>query len=217
MSDDDALFGGQLEQYEADRSRRIALERELQELEDESERGRQVLDSLDEKIRTLREEAGVRRRRLRRRRRRPRRRSGGTADVEQQRLLKPERGCSACRAVTLQVDAAAQSLLGSAGHVARTLLRDPDADRAELLDTVLRYLEPVKHLDPDLEELYGRAQARLACLSLPPDSADGSDLVWDGATWIAVVGDELITGREVHRDPVVRDGDLQGRSSCRIA
>ena len=28
---------------------------------------------------------------------------------------------------TLEVDAAAQSLLGAAGHVARTLLRDPSA------------------------------------------------------------------------------------------
>lgn len=135
MSDDELRSGSR--QYEADRSRRIALERELQELQEESERGQQVLDSLDEKIHSLRQE------------------------VEQQRRLKPERGCSACRAVTLQVDAAAQSLLGSAGHVARTLLRDPGADRTELLDTVLRYLEPVKHLDPDLEELYERAQASL--------------------------------------------------------
>lgn len=136
MSDRDMLLDSD-QQYETDRARRAALERELQELNDESERGRQVLDSLDEKIRSLRSE------------------------VERQRRLKPERGCSACRAVTLQVDAAAQSLLGSAGHVARTLLRDPEADRAELLDTVLRYLEPVKHLDPDLEDMYDRAQASL--------------------------------------------------------
>merc|ERR1712232_342714 len=69
--------------------------------------------------------------------------------------------CASCRAVTLQVDAAAQSLLGSAGHVARTLLRDSNADRRELLETVLSYMEPVKHLDPDLENLYDRAQASL--------------------------------------------------------
>merc|ERR1719229_1878508 len=104
----------------------------------ERERGKQVLDGLAEKIQALR------------------------GEVERQRRTKPERGCASCHAVTLQVDAAAQSLLGSAGHVARALLRDMGADRAELLETVLRYLEPVKHLDPDLEDLYDRAQASLA-------------------------------------------------------
>lgn len=123
-------------QYEADRAKRLALERELAELRAESERGKQVLDSLDEKISSLR------------------------AEVERQRRLKPAH-CGSCRTVALQVDAAAQSLLGSAGHVARTLLRDANADRAELLETVLRYVEPVKHLDPDLESLYARASASL--------------------------------------------------------
>lgn len=123
-------------QYEADRSKRIALENELEELQAESERSKQVLDELSEKIRSLR------------------------AEVERQRRRKPTQ-CGACRAVNLQVDAAAQSLIGSAGHVARTLLRDAGADRVELLDTVLRYLDPVKHLDPDLQALYARAQADL--------------------------------------------------------
>jgi len=124
------------QQYELNRARRMALERELEELKAESSRGKQVLDSLDDKIRSLREQ------------------------VERQRMLKP-RHCSSCQTVSLQVDAAAQSLLGSAGHVARTLLRDPNANRMELLATVLRYVEPVKHLDPDLEELYAQATARL--------------------------------------------------------
>lgn len=115
---------------------RRELERELEALHAESERGKQVLESLDEKIHALR------------------------AEVERQRRLKPAQ-CSSCRTVTLQVDAAAQSLLGSAGHVARTLLRDPTADRYELLDTVLRYVSPVKHLDPELEELYARASRSL--------------------------------------------------------
>mmetsp|Transcript_45475 Transcript_45475/g.106291 ORF Transcript_45475/g.106291 Transcript_45475/m.106291 type:complete len:161 (+) Transcript_45475:48-530(+) len=123
--------------FEADRARRLALQKELEELQRESEHGKQVLDNLAVKIQSLR------------------------AEVERQRKLKPERGCSSCQAVTLQVDAAAQSLLGSAGHVARTLLRDPSADRSELLSTVLQYVEPVKHLDPDLDDLYNRAQASL--------------------------------------------------------
>merc|ERR1719221_2492639 len=134
--DDDALLGKATSQYEADRARRMALERELEDLRTESERGQEVLDNLDEKIKSLR------------------------AEVERQRRNKPA-SCASCRTVTLQVDAAAQSLLGSAGHVARTLLRDPNADRTELLETVLRYVEPVKHLDPDLEELYSRATASL--------------------------------------------------------
>lgn len=120
-------------EYEADRARRMALERELEDLQSESERGKQALDGLGEKIRGLR------------------------AEVEEQRRQKPAQ-CSSCRTVTLQVDAAAQSLLGAAGHVVRTLLRDANADRGELLDTVLRYVEPVKHLDPDLESLYARAR-----------------------------------------------------------
>eukprot|EP00933_Yihiella_yeosuensis_P063735 TRINITY_DN66973_c0_g1_i1.p1 TRINITY_DN66973_c0_g1~~TRINITY_DN66973_c0_g1_i1.p1 ORF type:complete len:182 (-),score=47.40 TRINITY_DN66973_c0_g1_i1:357-902(-) len=128
---------GAKQQYEADRSRRQALEQELQELQSESEKGKEVLDGLATQIHGLRSE------------------------VERQRQLKPERGCASCHAVTLQVDAAAQSLLGAAGHVARTLLRDPNANRAELLDTVLQYVEPVKHLDPDLEELFVKAQASL--------------------------------------------------------
>merc|ERR1719468_598796 len=82
------------QQYETNRARRMALERELEELTAESVRGKQVLDNLDEKIRSLREQ------------------------VERQRMLKP-RHCSSCQTVSLQVDAAAQSLLGSAGHVAR--------------------------------------------------------------------------------------------------
>eukprot|EP00913_Durusdinium_trenchii_P030873 g28915.t1 len=102
-----------------------------------SEHGKQVLDNLAVKIQNLR------------------------AEVERQRKLKPERGCSSCHAVTLQVDAAAQSLLGAAGHVARTFLRDPSASRSDLLSTVLQYVEPVKHLDPDLEQLYNRAQGNL--------------------------------------------------------
>mmetsp|Transcript_66603 Transcript_66603/g.179332 ORF Transcript_66603/g.179332 Transcript_66603/m.179332 type:complete len:176 (-) Transcript_66603:59-586(-) len=125
-----------MDQYE-DCGRRLALERELEELQSESAQGKQVLDSLAEKVQALR------------------------AEVERQRRTKPERGCASCHAVTLQVDAAAQSLLGSAGHVARSLLRDVGADRAELLETVLRYLEPVKHLDPDLEDLYASATASI--------------------------------------------------------
>jgi len=130
----DGLYVSQ--QYEHNRNRRMALERELEELTAESARGKQVLDSLDDKIRSLREQ------------------------VERQRMLKPSH-CSSCQTVSLQVDAAAQSLLGSAGHVARTLLRDPNADRLELLRTVLRYVEPVKHLDPELDELYAQATGRL--------------------------------------------------------
>lgn len=136
MGDEDFMSPSAVRQYEADRSKRMALETELEELQAESERSKRVLDELSEKIRTLRSE------------------------VERQRRRKPT-SCSACRAVNLQVDAAAQSLIGSAGHVARTLLRDAGADRVELLDTVLRYLDPVKHLDPDLQALYTRAQADL--------------------------------------------------------
>ncbi|CAE7816703.1 unnamed protein product [Symbiodinium sp. CCMP2592] len=130
-------YDAQSHSFEADRARRLALQKELEELQRESEHGKQVLDNLAVKIQSLR------------------------AEVERQRKLKPERGCSSCHAVTLQVDAAAQSLLGAAGHVARTLLRDPSADRSELLGTVLQYVEPVKHLDPDLDDLYNRAQASL--------------------------------------------------------
>eukprot|EP00929_Paragymnodinium_shiwhaense_P014850 TRINITY_DN122816_c0_g1_i1.p1 TRINITY_DN122816_c0_g1~~TRINITY_DN122816_c0_g1_i1.p1 ORF type:complete len:218 (+),score=50.01 TRINITY_DN122816_c0_g1_i1:161-814(+) len=130
---------------------REALEREYAELQAEKERGQEALDGLAERIKQLRQE------------------------VEVQRRRKPA-SCASCRAVTLQVDAAAQSLLGSAGHVARTLLRDADADRKELLSTVLRYMEPVKHLDPDLEDLYERAQASLALGSdtRPPPGAGAS-------------------------------------------
>mmetsp|Transcript_27075 Transcript_27075/g.76475 ORF Transcript_27075/g.76475 Transcript_27075/m.76475 type:complete len:201 (-) Transcript_27075:40-642(-) len=120
---------------EADHDQRIELERELEELQAESAHHQQVLGNLGEKIRSLQ------------------------AQVERQRQRKPQRSCASCRAVTLQVDAAAQSLLGAAGHVARALLRDRDADRVELLDTVLQYVEPVKHLDPELEDLYSRAEA----------------------------------------------------------
>lgn len=115
---------------------RDAMEREYSDLQAERERGAQSLDELGQRIHSLRQE------------------------VEDQRRRKPS-SCSSCRAVTLQVDAAAQSLLGSAGHVARTLLRDSNADRRELLETVLSYMEPVKHLDPDLEDLYHRARASL--------------------------------------------------------
>jgi len=139
------------QQYELNRDRRMALERELEELKAESARGKQVLDNLDDKIRSLREQ------------------------VERQRMLKP-RHCNSCETVSLQVDAAAQSLLGSAGHVARTLLRDPNANRLELLATVLRYVEPVKHLDPDLEELYAQATARL-------QGGTGSPALDDGMRW----------------------------------
>eukprot|EP00434_Breviolum_minutum_P040415 symbB.v1.2.035913.t1/scaffold4947.1/size32529/4 len=145
-----AQYEAQSYNFEADRARRLALQKELEEmssflrlidanseLQRESEHGKQVLDNLAVKIQSLR------------------------AEVERQRKLKPERGCSSCHAVTLQVDAAAQSLLGAAGHVARTLLRDPSANRSELLSTVLQYVEPVKHLDPDLDNLYNRAQATL--------------------------------------------------------
>eukprot|EP00435_Cladocopium_sp_Y103_P049357 s95_g14.t2 len=132
-----AQYEAQSYNFEADRARRLALQKELEELQRESEHGKQVLDNLAVKIQSLR------------------------AEVERQRKLKPERGCSSCHAVTLQVDAAAQSLLGAAGHVARTLLRDPSANRSELLSTVLQYVEPVKHLDPDLDNLYSRAQASL--------------------------------------------------------
>mmetsp|Transcript_41337 Transcript_41337/g.74770 ORF Transcript_41337/g.74770 Transcript_41337/m.74770 type:complete len:243 (+) Transcript_41337:44-772(+) len=123
--------------------RHEALERELQELQAESDRNQRMLETLNDKARNLR------------------------AEVDRQRRMKPAQ-CSACRAVTLQVDAAAQSLIGAAGHVARTLLRDADADRGELLGVVLRYLEPVKHLDPDLEELYVRAEASRPKLQVPP-------------------------------------------------
>lgn len=120
------------DEYE-DEGARADLERELQDLQEQSRHEKKVLDSLADQITTLK------------------------AEVEEQRRRKPAY-CNSCSAVTLQVDAAAQSLLGAAGHVARTLLRDVNADRAELLDTVMRYLEPVKHLDPELEELYARAQ-----------------------------------------------------------
>merc|ERR1712204_10903 len=84
------------------------------------------------------------------------------AEVDRQRKAKVERGCASCRPVSLQVDAATQSLLGSAGLVAGTLLREPNADRGDLLQAVLQYVEPVKHLDPELESLYQRATVALA-------------------------------------------------------
>merc|ERR1712232_545736 len=80
--------------------------------------------------------------------------------VEVQRRKKPA-SCASCPAVRLQVDAASQSLLGSAGHVAKALLRNENADRRDLLETVLQYLEPVKHLDPDVQLLYDQAEASL--------------------------------------------------------
>eukprot|EP00929_Paragymnodinium_shiwhaense_P062807 TRINITY_DN31371_c0_g1_i1.p1 TRINITY_DN31371_c0_g1~~TRINITY_DN31371_c0_g1_i1.p1 ORF type:complete len:249 (-),score=74.79 TRINITY_DN31371_c0_g1_i1:31-777(-) len=119
-------------EYEWMKMRRLALERELVQLRRETAKGKQVLTDLDERIAELRSEADEIRRR------------------------KPAK-CGSCRAATLQVEAAAQSLIGAAGQVARTLLKDSAADRTELLATVLRYVEPVKHLDGDLEELYERA------------------------------------------------------------
>eukprot|EP00401_Gymnodinium_catenatum_P052780 CAMPEP_0117497328 /NCGR_PEP_ID=MMETSP0784-20121206/21126_1 /TAXON_ID=39447 /ORGANISM="" /LENGTH=385 /DNA_ID=CAMNT_0005292347 /DNA_START=15 /DNA_END=1169 /DNA_ORIENTATION=- len=112
------------------------IDQEYSELLAEKERSQAALESLSSRIQSLRQE------------------------VDAQRRNKPT-SCASCRAVTMQVDAAAQSLLGSAGYVARALLRDPNADRRELLDIVLRYMEPVKHLDPDLEDLYSRAQANV--------------------------------------------------------
>eukprot|EP00928_Gymnodinium_smaydae_P080357 TRINITY_DN64070_c0_g1_i1.p1 TRINITY_DN64070_c0_g1~~TRINITY_DN64070_c0_g1_i1.p1 ORF type:complete len:211 (+),score=46.01 TRINITY_DN64070_c0_g1_i1:58-633(+) len=120
-----------------------AVEREYRELLRERQRGEEALHGLERRVEMLR------------------------AEVEEQRRRKPTR-CNSCKAVTLQTDAAAQSLLGAAGHVARTLLRDAASDRAALLDTVLRYIEPVKHLDPELEELYDRADAGLRGIPASP-------------------------------------------------
>eukprot|EP00927_Polykrikos_kofoidii_P068332 TRINITY_DN63701_c0_g1_i1.p1 TRINITY_DN63701_c0_g1~~TRINITY_DN63701_c0_g1_i1.p1 ORF type:complete len:197 (-),score=27.86 TRINITY_DN63701_c0_g1_i1:319-909(-) len=123
-------------QFSAAPKSRAAMEREYTKLQIAKEQGQETLSSLDARIQTLRQQ------------------------VDAQRQQKPSH-CASCRAVTMQVDAAAQSLLGSAGHVARTLLRNPLADRQELLRTVLRYVEPVKHLDPELDDLYERAHAAL--------------------------------------------------------
>mmetsp|Transcript_63383 Transcript_63383/g.151273 ORF Transcript_63383/g.151273 Transcript_63383/m.151273 type:complete len:182 (-) Transcript_63383:39-584(-) len=150
-------------------SRHEALERELLELQAESERNQRMLETLNDKARNLR------------------------AEVERQRRVKPAQ-CSACRAVTLQVDAAAQSLIGAAGHVARTLLRDADADRGELLGVVLRYLEPVKHLDPDLEELYARAEVT---------QRDPKPKAWPP-----------VTGMRTLEQPTRRDTQLHSQEVC---
>jgi len=170
MSHGDARLGAASERHNAERTRRIALERELEELQVESERSKRTLDSLAAKIQSLQ------------------------AEVEIQQRQKPTH-CHACRTVSLQVDAAAQSLLGCAGHVVRTLLRDTRTDRSELLGTVLCYLDPVKHLDPDLEELYVRAQASVdtTCSRFPPPVSTPAEPTASlhGGSWNAAHGTSL--------------------------
>eukprot|EP00746_Dinoflagellata_sp_MGD_P108342 gnl/MRDRNA2_/MRDRNA2_46268_c0_seq1.p1 gnl/MRDRNA2_/MRDRNA2_46268_c0~~gnl/MRDRNA2_/MRDRNA2_46268_c0_seq1.p1 ORF type:complete len:192 (-),score=46.37 gnl/MRDRNA2_/MRDRNA2_46268_c0_seq1:67-642(-) len=123
--------------YEEQRARRLQLEAELERLEAECAHGDEVLAEQAREIEALR------------------------GRIERQRAQKPSGGCRACSAVPVQVAAATQSLLGAAAQLARALLENPDADRGPLLAMMLRYVEPVKHLDPALEDLYARAKAVL--------------------------------------------------------
>lgn len=128
-------------QYEEEKAKQAELEKQLEYLHGENVRQTELIAEQQREIEEIKRSIAV------------------------QKGRKAMR-CPSCEVVPLQVQAALQSLVGVSASLFTKLSQagnegEEGITREELLQTVLDYVEPCKHLDESLDDLYSQVYAML--------------------------------------------------------